>query len=553
MRPETSLSGLGATDADAVDRVCDGYERALAAALRRGEPPPPTGPFAEQVAPPLRPTLARALERLRAEWWPQVPGFELVRLLGEGGMGRVYLARRGDAEVALKVLGPAERARADRLRVLVEEVFAPLRHDHLVRVHELIDADVGTFLVMDLVRGGDTETQKKAWSALRLDAGLTSAQARERRRAVALALERVARAVEHLHQRGVLHRDLKPANVLLDGDGLPHVCDYGLARRVGQDSGPTARHVAVGTAEYMAPEQAKGRRDLTLAADVWSLGAILYGLLTGRPPFVLPDGRIDRAKQAEDAPPPTAGASADDADLNHICARCLARDPAARYRHAGELADDLRRYRDGLRVRPRRSWGAWAREWASGGPPIEPDHFRRYAWNLRLEAATSFLGHLGLFGLLSAGQPGQVLWLWVLLAEGLVGWGFWLYAGPRRPLTAMERDCAQLWVGALLACMVLFALNCPLWGPAPADQVVRFYPAWAVVLGGVYFAEGHFCWGLLRRLSLIYFGLALLLPLAGPFAPLVYGAAYSATFLWMSFQARPGSSAARAAADAPTE
>jgi hypothetical protein len=172
--------------------------------------------------------------------------------------------------------------------------------------------------------------------------------------ATAQLMATVARAVHYAHQRGTLHRDLKPANILIDAEGQPHITDFGLAKRVGGDSGMTQSGAIVGTPSYMAPEQAAARKDLSVAVDIYSLGAILYELLTGRPPFRgnTPLETVLQVLDREPSPPRSFNPTADH-DLATICQKCLEKDPARRYESAAELAADLERWLRGEPVRAR--------------------------------------------------------------------------------------------------------------------------------------------------------------------------------------------------------
>jgi serine/threonine protein kinase len=539
-----SLADLPVEDAELIVQTCEDYENALVEELGKTGRPLSPDPFLEALAERLRHVLRRELERLKNEWWPRLPGYETLRFLGKGGMGRVYQMRdlADGEEVAVKLLLGAELARVPRLRRIVAHL-AYIDHPSLVRLYDILVDNSRTYLVMEFVRGKDLGRER---GTLGLNApNLGERDWANRKQRFLDLFQDIADAVVHLHQR-IIHRDLKPENVILDGEGRAHVCDVGLARLLEETDPLTVAGFAVGSRPYMAPEQAQACRDLTLAVDVWALGAILYEFLTGLPPFVSegPNGRqvAENRKQTEPVPPPSScnPRLACDVDLDYLCGRCLALNPAERY-SAAELADDLRDYRHGKWIAPRQTWWQWLKgvPGALKQPLRDEDYHRRHFRNFLVEAGTSLAGHVGFFLLLSAAMPGQVLWGWLLLAEISGGWVNWLWSKGWRPFSPMERDVLHLWTGLAIADAILVYLHCPLWGPVEAAEAVRFYPAWAVAQGLVFFVEGRLCWSRLYFVGAAFFAAAVLLPLAGLWAPVAYGLLYSATFVWLSLQGKP--------------
>jgi serine/threonine-protein kinase len=294
--------------------------------------------------------------------------YGILRLLGSGGMGAVFAARQAHPRrvVALKVLQVGPRAGRQQLARFhgETEVIARLQHPNIVQVYEVGEHEGLPYFTMEHIAGGSL-------------AGRLAAAPMPARDAAELA-QTLARAVHFAHGKGFVHRDLKPANVLLADGGTPKIADFGLAKQLGGDAGGpaspyrTESGAILGTPAYMAPEQAAGGKDVGPAADVYALGAILYECLTGRPPFRAPTvlETLEQVRTEEPVPisrlqPKTPR------DLQTICLKCLAKDPARRYGSAAALADDLARFLHGepIVARPVSSLERM-RKWARRKPAL---------------------------------------------------------------------------------------------------------------------------------------------------------------------------------------
>jgi WD40 repeat protein len=282
--------------------------------------------------------------------------YEIRERIAQGGMGEVYKARQISLNrfVALKMILSARGANpSDLQRFRIEvEAAASLDHPRLVPIYEVGEHHGLPWFSMKLIHGGSLAKNMDRFH--------------KDHRAAARFIVSAARGIHYAHQRGILHRDLKPANILLDEGGRPHVTDFGVAKRLGTpsiaeihivdtDDGPidlTQAGEIVGTPSYMAPEQASGKKGVvTLAADIYSIGAILYEMLTGRPPFKAPTRLATLAQVMSERPiPPRTVNPSIDRDLAGVCLKCLEHDPARRYASADELADDLERWLAGQPV-----------------------------------------------------------------------------------------------------------------------------------------------------------------------------------------------------------
>ncbi len=307
--------------------------------------------------------LSDARPRESADGAPSVPGYEILGELGRGGMGVVYKARQVSLNraVALKMIlagahaGPTQQARFHT----EAEAVARLQHPNIVQIYEIAEQDGRPWFSLELVEGGSL--------ADRL------ARAPQPPRRAAELVQTLARAMHYAHQRGIVHRDLKPSNVLLTADGTPKVTDFGLAKLLDSAGGQTPTDAFLGTPNYMAPEQALGQsKDIGPAADVYSLGAILYESLTGRPPFqgttVL--DTLEQVRHQEPVPPSRLQPKVP-RDLETICLKCLEKDAHRRYGSAEALAEDLRRFLDGLPISARpATLSRRAVKWARRRPAV---------------------------------------------------------------------------------------------------------------------------------------------------------------------------------------
>jgi serine/threonine-protein kinase len=324
---------------------------------------------------------------------PRISGYLVQAVLGLGGMGVVYRARhlRLDRLVALKMLVAGPYARPEEFERFQRETeaVAHLRHASIVQLYDAGDLDGRPYFTMELVEGG---------SLAQKIAGVPQPA-----RQCAALLMQVAEAVHFAHQNGIVHRDLTPANILIAADGTPKVTDFGLARRLQGASGLTLSGVAMGTPSYMAPEQARGEKDAVgPATDVYALGAILYEMLTGRPPFraETSSGTLQQVLNDDPVPPSRLNPQVP-RDLATICLKCLSKEPQLRYASAAALVQDLGRFLRGEPIAARRA-----------GPPE-----RLARWARRSPAAAALLAIMLFVGTTVLGAAGWLIGRQILTAR----------------------------------------------------------------------------------------------------------------------------------------
>jgi serine/threonine-protein kinase len=390
---------------------------------------------------------------------PRVFGdYDLIEELGRGGMGVVYKAWEKSLSrfVALKLILRGEHAsNIDLARFRGEaQAAARLTHPNIVPVYKVDACDGQAFFSMKFVEGQTLAERIK--------------QGPLRPRAAALYLAAVSRAVHHAHTKGILHRDLKPANILIDADDQPLVTDFGLAKRVEGGASLTGAGAIVGTPSYMSPEQASGEHGrIGPATDVYSLGAILYEALTGRPPFLAASAvaTLLLVRTEEPVRPrllnPQIGP-----DLEFICRKCLEKSSEHRYASALQLAEDLEAFLKDEPVSARSSSLVYFvsrifRE--SHHAPVQENWGVLWMWHsgtiLLLCTITSAIYALGE----RRHWPYLVLW-----SVGLVAWGsfFWQWRRRAGPVTFVERQIAHAWAGGVIASIGLFFVEVLLDRPA---------------------------------------------------------------------------------------
>jgi serine/threonine-protein kinase len=463
-----------------------------------------TAPRGPSAAPPVEPPRA-------------LGDYELLEELGRGGMGVVYKARQKslDRLVAVKmILRGALASNADVARFRAEAAAAAqLDHPNIVSVYEVGAADDQHYFSMQLVEG-------RTLARLVADGPLPGHTA-------ARYVAEVARAVHYAHGHGILHRDLKPSNVLVDRADQPHVMDFGLAKR--QDGAPslTGAGAILGTPAYMPPEQAAGSRGvLGPASDVYALGAILYELLTGRPPFQSssPVDTLLLVLEQEPVPPRLLNPRVE-RDLEMICLKCLQKPADLRYPTAAALADDLEAFLHGEKVSARPSGlGYFVNRM------MRETHHAAVLENWGLLWMWHSLALLILCSLTNvmhlAGVEGPLSYL-ALWTFGLGTWASIFYALRLRggPVTFVERQIVHVWAASTLGSISLFGVEWLLHLP-----VLTLSPVLAVLAGMVFLVKAGMLSGSFYIAAAASFGTAILMALFPAVDLFLFGTVSAACF-----------------------
>ena len=443
--------------------------------------------------------------------------YELLEEIGRGGMGVVYRAVQKSLgrTVAIKMLLRRDLATpADLLRFRSEaEAAAQLDHPGIVSIFEVGECDGHPFYSMQFVEGTTL--------AKRLRQGPLPA------REAAALLAKVADAVQAAHARGVLHRDLKPSNILIDAGGEPHVSDFGLAKRLEAEESVTHTGAILGTPCYMSPEQAAGSRgDVGPTSDVWSLGTILYQMLTGRPPFQASSPMDTLLAVLESDPPvPRSIDRQVNRDLEMIALKSLQKPQELRYASAAELAADLRAFLAGEPVAARHGGFAdiVARLFRETHHAVVLENWGLlWMWHsvviLALCVTTDVLAWEGV----TTRWPYLVLW-----AGGLALWApiFWALRHRTGPVTAVERQIAHIWGGSVIASVMLFWVEALLGLP-----VLTLSPVLALLAGLVFFAKAGILSGAFYIQAAVLFATALVMCVAHDVSHIIFGLVSGACF-----------------------
>lgn len=446
-------------------------------------------------------------------------GYRIIKEIGKGGMGIVYLAfqKSFNRKVALKViLGAAGKNEISRFRIEAEAI-AKLQHANIIAVYEVTEYLGNAFYSMELCSGGTLANM--------------FAKGPMQQRPAAEMLLKITKGLAAVHNSGIVHRDIKPSNILLTSDGEPKIADFGLAKMLNQGHLENLTHTGtiLGTPCYMPPEQAAGLKDIGPKADIYSLGAVMYEALIGRPPFrgasvtetimlvVTEDPVLPRSLRPEIHP-----------SLESIILRCLHKDPARRYSSAIELANDLQRFLDGEQVAASGDSGILERLQSTVGHFRPDEKFAGY-WPMLMTLAPIMLLPEVVATLVIANDWSTLaiklsrLFQAILFIVTVLTFrknDLW----PRGPA---ERQLYAIWGGYFLSCFV-FGLCALIIAANDKDAVATFnplscYPGFACITSIAFIATAANFWGVCLMISSFFLILAPLMTIALPLAPLMFG------------------------------
>jgi len=472
----------------------------------------------------LEPTRADHRAAPSAPAMPRLDGFDLLEVIGHGGMGIVYKARHQELDrlVAIKMILAGPLAHGHELHRFRTEAHAvaQLAHPNIVQIHDVGGAEGHPFLVLEFVPGGSLASQ--------LDGTPMAPQ-----RAAGLVLT-LARAVAFAHRQGIVHRDLKPANVLIGSDGAPKIADFGLAKRLGDDAGQTQTGTILGSPSYMAPEQAEGKTQLVgPAADIYALGAIFYELLTGRPPFKADSllATLEQVRQHEAVAPRDLQPHLP-RDLDTICLKCLEKKPDHRYASADALADDLQRFAQGEPIHARELGVVELMGRALSRNEFEA-RFGAFGIIMLTMAPICFLIPAITYGFFAHHPLFAQINVLVSLGMILILPAYFMivsFPGLRYLSSRQRRRYWSVWLTHPVANTLIFLA---VWFGVPHTEpmtLMVIYPLWAIMVGEIYLSHGSDV-GIWYVIGGSFFAVAVLMLFVPYWCPLIAAVATGCNFL----------------------